>query len=221
MTCLFSAAPMPLPPRSGPADDQGAGPTFSRARPSSADVLTGRIPASRVGRLDGRQGSAGGTAPCPTSSCFSGIPGGAPAALVQLVLWAAATRRSELLEEALNLSVAIHSTRNVSLCLAAFARLAFEGGQPEQAALLMGAAEALGRRAGLRAWPTVRRGGAELVAQPARRSGRTGSTRCSPPAPGSTSARQQPPSTIGPAPARPPPKRTRTRTLSGARTCGE
>jgi hypothetical protein len=83
------------------------------------------------------------------------------------VLWAAATRRSELLEEALNLSVAIHSTRNVSLCLAAFARLAFEGGQPEQAALLMGAAESLRRRAGLRAWPTMRRGGAELVA-PAR-----------------------------------------------------
>jgi hypothetical protein len=29
----------------------------------------------------------------------------------------------------------------------------------------MGAAEGLRRRAGLRAWPTVRRGGAELVAQ--------------------------------------------------------
>ncbi len=70
-----------------------------------------------------------------------------------------------LLDEALDLSLAIHITRNVTLCLVAFARLAFAEGDPEQAALLAGAAEGLRRRAGLRAWPVLRRGEADLVAQ--------------------------------------------------------
>jgi predicted ATPase len=70
-----------------------------------------------------------------------------------------------LLDEALDLSLAIHSTRNVTLCLTAFAQLAFEEGDPERAALLAGAAEGLRRRAGLRAWPAAQRGPAEPVAQ--------------------------------------------------------
>ena len=69
----------------------------------------------------------------------------------------------ELLDEALELSLAARSTRNVTLCLAAFARLAFAEGDPERAALLAGAAEGLRRRAGMRTWPTLRRGEAELV----------------------------------------------------------
>jgi ATP/maltotriose-dependent transcriptional regulator MalT len=70
-----------------------------------------------------------------------------------------------LLDEALDLSLAAHSTRNVTLCLAAFAELAFVAGDQERAALLAGAAEGLRRRVGLGAWPTLRRGEAELVAQ--------------------------------------------------------
>ena len=70
-----------------------------------------------------------------------------------------------LLDEGLDLSVATHSIRNVTLCLAALAELAFADGDPEQAALLAGAAEGLRRRAGLRAWPTARRGQAELAAE--------------------------------------------------------
>jgi predicted ATPase len=70
-----------------------------------------------------------------------------------------------LLDEALELSLAAHSTRSVTLCLAAYAQLAFVAGDAERAALLAGAAEGLRRRAGLRAWPTLRRGEDELVAQ--------------------------------------------------------
>ena len=70
-----------------------------------------------------------------------------------------------LLDEALELSLAAHSTRSVTLCLAAFARLALVEGDPERAALLAGAAEGLRRRVGLRAWPLLRREEAELVAQ--------------------------------------------------------
>ena len=70
-----------------------------------------------------------------------------------------------LLDEALELSLAAHSTRSVTLCLAAFARWALVEGDPERAALLAGAAEGLRRRAGLRAWPMLRRGEAELAAQ--------------------------------------------------------
>ena len=70
-----------------------------------------------------------------------------------------------LLDEALGLSLAAHSTRSVTLCLAAFARWALAAGDPEWAALLAGAAEGLRRRAGLQAWPILRQAEAELVAQ--------------------------------------------------------
>jgi predicted ATPase len=70
-----------------------------------------------------------------------------------------------LLEEGLELSLAAHSTRNVTLCLAAFAQLALVEGDAERAALLAGAAEGLRRRVGLGAWPLLRRGEAEVVAR--------------------------------------------------------
>ncbi len=68
-----------------------------------------------------------------------------------------------LLDEALGL--AAHSTRSVTLCLAAFARWALVAGDPERAALVAGAAEGLRSRAGLRTWPMLRQGEAKLVAQ--------------------------------------------------------
>jgi hypothetical protein len=70
-----------------------------------------------------------------------------------------------LLEEGLDLSLATHSIRNLTLCLAGFAQLAFAEGDPERAALLAGAAEGLRRRLGLRAWPMLRQGEAELGVQ--------------------------------------------------------
>jgi hypothetical protein len=88
---------------------------------------------------------------------------------VQLGTLAVAPGRLEearaLLGEALDLSLAARSTNSVTLCLVGFARLAFVEGHPERAALLAGAAEGLRRRAGLRVWPLLRRGEAELVAQ--------------------------------------------------------
>jgi predicted ATPase len=74
-----------------------------------------------------------------------------------------------LLDEGLDLSLAARSTQNVTLCLAAFARLAFCEGDPERAALLSGAADGLRRRVGLRAWPLLRRGEADLPPRSARR----------------------------------------------------
>jgi predicted ATPase len=71
----------------------------------------------------------------------------------------------ELLDEALDLSLAIYATRNVSLCLVAYARLALAAGDPERAALLAGAAEGLRRRAGLGAWPMLRQPEAALLDQ--------------------------------------------------------
>ncbi len=71
-----------------------------------------------------------------------------------------------MLNEALDPSLAGHSTRSVTLCLGALARLALAEGDPEQAALLVGAAEGLRRRVGLQIWPLLRRQeAAELVAQ--------------------------------------------------------
>ena len=64
-----------------------------------------------------------------------------------------------LLDEALDLSLAIHINRNMALCLVAFARLAFAEGDPELAALLAGAAAGLRQRARRRAWPGWTRGG--------------------------------------------------------------
>jgi predicted ATPase len=69
-----------------------------------------------------------------------------------------------LLDEGLDLSLETHNTHSLTLCLVAFARLAFVEGHVEEAALLAGAAEGLRRRAGLRAWTSVS-GKAELVAQ--------------------------------------------------------
>jgi predicted ATPase len=70
-----------------------------------------------------------------------------------------------LLDEGLELSLATHSTRNVTLCLTAFAQLTFVEGDGDRAALLAGAAEGLRQRAGLRAWPLQRQGEAQMVAQ--------------------------------------------------------
>ncbi len=70
-----------------------------------------------------------------------------------------------LLDEALDLSLAIHINRNMALCLVAFARPAFAEGDPEHAALLAGAAAGLRQRARRRAWPVLRPGEADLAAQ--------------------------------------------------------
>ena len=69
----------------------------------------------------------------------------------------------ERLDDALTRSVEAHSTRSVTLCLIGFARLAFAEGDPERAALLAGAADGLQRRVGLRVWPMMRQGEAELI----------------------------------------------------------
>jgi ATP/maltotriose-dependent transcriptional regulator MalT len=90
-------------------------------------------------------------------------------AQVQLGILALVRGRPEearaLLDEGLELSLATHSTRNVTLCLTAFAQLAFVEGDGERAALLAGAAEGLRQRVGLRAWPLQRQGEAQMVAQ--------------------------------------------------------
>jgi hypothetical protein len=70
-----------------------------------------------------------------------------------------------LLAEALNLSLAARSTPFVTLCLAAYARLALAQGDPERAARLKGAAEGLRQRVGLPAWPDLRQLEEELLAQ--------------------------------------------------------
>ena len=72
----------------------------------------------------------------------------------------------QLLEEALDLAESsTYSTRAVALCLIGFARLAVKTGAAETAALLVGAAEGLRNRVGLRVWPPLRGGEAELSAQ--------------------------------------------------------
>jgi len=70
-----------------------------------------------------------------------------------------------LLAEALDLSLRSQNTRNVALCLAGFAELALAQGDLERSALMAGSAQGLLERAGLRAWPMLRRGEAELVAR--------------------------------------------------------
>jgi predicted ATPase len=57
------------------------------------------------------------------------------------------------------------STQTLTFCLIAFAELALAGGDPRQAALALGAADGLRQRAGLRAWPSTRRGEDELAAR--------------------------------------------------------
>jgi predicted ATPase len=91
------------------------------------------------------------------------------AALVQLGYLAVMRGRPDearpLLDEALELSLANHSARNVTLCLAAYAQLAFDEGDLEQAARLAGAAAGLRRRAGLRVWPALRRGATHTIVE--------------------------------------------------------
>ena len=93
------------------------------------------------------------------------------AAWSQVLMGAAAVaqgrldRARDLLDEALDQGLAASITSSVTLCLFAFARLALAEGDPGRAALLAAAAEGLRRRAGLRAWPVLRRGEAEVVTQ--------------------------------------------------------
>lgn len=76
-----------------------------------------------------------------------------------------------LLEEALGLSLAAHSTPLVALCISAHAWLALADGAPELAARLEGAAQGLRRRVGLLAWPHVRQMEADLMANVRQRLG--------------------------------------------------
>ena len=70
-----------------------------------------------------------------------------------------------LIEEALNLSLAVRRTSLVTLCLAAYARLALAEGNPERAALLKCAADGLRQRVGLPAYPYLRRVETDMVTQ--------------------------------------------------------
>jgi predicted ATPase len=70
-----------------------------------------------------------------------------------------------LLDEGLAMSLAAHSTQNMTEALAAFAQLACADGDLERAALLAGAVEGLRQRAGLAVWPAERRQEANLAAQ--------------------------------------------------------
>jgi predicted ATPase len=70
----------------------------------------------------------------------------------------------DLLGEALDQGLSANTTSSVAVGLMAVARLALADGDPGRAALLAAAAEGLRRRAGLRVWPVLRRGEAELVA---------------------------------------------------------
>jgi len=57
------------------------------------------------------------------------------------------------------------STQNVTFALLARAQLALAEGDPRGAALALGAANGLQQRVGLRSWPSMRRGEAELLAR--------------------------------------------------------
>jgi len=70
-----------------------------------------------------------------------------------------------LLDDGLTMSLEVDSTVRVTLCLAAFARLAFVEAAPDRAAVALGAAESLRRRVGIRVWPTLRRSETELAKQ--------------------------------------------------------
>jgi predicted ATPase len=70
-----------------------------------------------------------------------------------------------LLDEGLTMSLDVESTVGVTLCLAGFARLAFVSGAPDRAAVILGAAEGIRRRVGIRVWPNLRRSEAELAKQ--------------------------------------------------------
>jgi hypothetical protein len=57
------------------------------------------------------------------------------------------------------------STQTVTFSLVAYAHLALAQRDGRHAAMALGAADGLRQRAGLRAWPSMRRGEAELAAQ--------------------------------------------------------
>jgi hypothetical protein len=107
----------------------------------------------------------------------------------------------ELLDKALDLSPANHSTRNVTLCLVAFARLAAAGGDLERAALLAGAVEGLRRRASLGRGRCCGGGRPSWSPSSAMPWAPTGSTLSMTQAPGSVSGRRWPPPRTGPVPA--------------------
>jgi tetratricopeptide (TPR) repeat protein len=80
-----------------------------------------------------------------------------------LALWSDRPAEARLLlEEALDLGLSAHSTTVFALCLVGFARFYLKTGDAEKAARLAGAAEGLRRRVGLKVWPPLRRGEAEL-----------------------------------------------------------
>jgi hypothetical protein len=91
-----------------------------------------------------------------------------------------------LLDEGLELSLATRSTRNMTLCLTAFAQLAFVEGDGEQAALLAGRPRACASGSACERGRCNSRGRPRCWPISARRWGWTGSTRCLPPVPGST-----------------------------------
>ena len=112
-----------------------------------------------------------------------------------------------LLAEALDRSLAARRTSLVTLCLAAYARLALAEGDPQRAAQLEGAADGLRRRVGLSAWPFLRRLEADLSPRSATGWAAASSIKHSTPGSGLTQqqavaiARDQP----WPAPRRPEP----------------
>ncbi|MGH2477270.1 MAG: hypothetical protein ACRDIL_18575 [Candidatus Limnocylindrales bacterium] len=61
-----------------------------------------------------------------------------------------------LLDEGLHLSLEAKSANNVAVSLDAFAQLAIQQGDWEQAARVAGAAEGLRRTAGIQPWPALR-----------------------------------------------------------------
>jgi Domain of unknown function (DUF4062) len=95
----------------------------------------------------------------------------------------------ELAPERRAVSRAISAQRLTPVMFELGARLAFARADPGRAALLAGAAEGLRRRAGLRAWPMLRRGEAQLVAEVRQALGEE-TARYSRPGRGSTSKRR-------------------------------
>jgi tetratricopeptide (TPR) repeat protein len=80
-----------------------------------------------------------------------------------LALWSDRPAEARpLLEEALDLALSTHSTTVIALCLVGFARFFLKTGHADKAARLAGAAEGLRRRLGLKVWPPMRRGEADL-----------------------------------------------------------
>jgi hypothetical protein len=79
--------------------------------------------------------------------------------------------RAFLLESVASSANAELSTVNLTFSLVAAAMLALAEKDPERAAMALGAADGLRRRAGLKAWPSMRRGEADLATRIAQRIG--------------------------------------------------